>query len=133
MLQDAASVFWKEVREKLAEDDFWEDCRSANWPMNGRWAGCDGYWKDEIFVNCIDAEVWSDAPTPQPTPGPPTPPVPTPAPTPAPTSHPVGTCIHQPDCSINPWCRTNNMQWCIDNGRAGNCPAPQCFTVVTAE
>merc|ERR1719195_1516779 len=134
-----------EVREKLAENDFWEDCKSANWPMNGRWAGCDGYWKDEIFVNCIDAEVWRDgaptpappptprpapAPTPVPTPAPPTPaPVPTPQPTPAPTPYPAGTCVHQPDCSINAWCRDDNLAWCIAMGNAGQCPAPHCYTV----
>jgi len=144
-----------EVREKEAENDFWEDCKSANWPMNGRWSGCNGYWKDEIFVNCVDAEVWRDgeptpappptprptpAPTPQPTPAPPTPvpvptpvpptPVPTPVPTPAPTPHPVGTCIPQPDCSINAWCADDNLAWCIALGKTGNCPQPQCYTVV---
>lgn len=144
-----------EVREKEAENDFWEDCKSANWPMNGRWSGCNGYWKDEIFVNCVDAEVWRDgeptpappptprptpAPTPQPTPAPPTPvpvptpvpptPVPTPVPTPAPTPHPVGTCIPQLDCSINAWCADDNLAWCIALGRTGNCPQPQCYTVV---
>merc|ERR1719277_2758298 len=79
------------------------------------------------------------APTPQPTPAPPTPqpvptpvpptPVPTPVPTPAPTPYPVGTCVHQPDCSINPWCGDDNMQWCIAMGNAGQCPAPHCYTV----
>jgi len=137
-----------EVREKLAENDFWEFCKPTNWPMNGRWAGCDGYWKDEIFVNCMDAEVWRDGeptpappptpwptpqPTPQPTPAPPTPPtpapVPTPQPTPAPTPYPVGTCIHQPDCNINAWCADDNMEWCIAMGRAGQCPYPHCYAV----
>merc|ERR1719188_1038258 len=44
--------------------------------------------------------------------------------------HPVGTCIHQPDCSINAWCADDNMEWCIALGKAGQCPAPQCYTVV---
>merc|ERR1711920_1007006 len=69
-------------------------------------------------------------PTPQPPPPTPVPtPVPTPQPTPAPTPYPVGTCIHQPDCSINAWCADDNMEWCIAMGRAGQCPSPHCYTV----
>jgi len=124
-----------EVREKLAENDFWEDCKSANWPMNGRWSGCDGYWKDEIFVNCIDAEVFS-APTPQPTPAPPpTPPtpapLPTPQPTPAPPPTPAQCCTGQggecaAPCSNGGWCglSESNCVACAGSWCGGASPTP---------
>jgi len=65
---------------------------------------------------------------PAPTPATPAPP-PTPqAPTPAP-----GTCRHQTDCSVSPWCNAGGyVQWCQQQGAAGQCPSPQCTTVLAA-
>jgi len=60
---------------------------------------------------------------PTPTPPSPTPPSPTP---PSPTP-PTGSCVHEKDCNVNPWC--NNLgyeDWCRQQGQAGACPAPFC-------
>jgi len=63
----------------------------------------------------------SAGPTPAPTP--PTPPSPTP-PTPTP---PIGSCVHEKDCDVNPWCRdTGFEEWCRQQSNAGQCPAPYC-------
>merc|ERR1719499_2864531 len=62
-------------------------------------------------------------PTPTPTPTTPTPPTPTP-PTPTP---PTGDCVHEKDCSVNPWCADSGFEaWCRQQGQAGSCPAPYC-------
>jgi len=106
----------------------------------------------EVFINCFDFKVTgpavptpappptpqpTPAPTPVPTPAPPTPvpttpvptPQPTPVPTPAPTPYPAGTCVQQTDCSISAWCNEDYMQWCLDRGAAGMCPASHCTVV----
>merc|ERR1719367_1875534 len=92
--------------------------------MNGRWAGCDGYWKDEIFVNCIDAEVFS-APTPPPTP----------QPTPAPPPTPAQCCTGQggecaAPCSNGGWCGASesNCVACAGSWCGGSSPAPPAPT-----
>jgi len=109
-----------EVRRLGAENDFWlAACKRT--PASNRWGTCGTDWSDEIFVNCMDAEVWYDGP---PTPAPPTPPTPAPPPTPvpppAPTPYPAGVCIPQTDCDISPWCRDDTLdQFCLDRWAAG--------------
>jgi len=61
------------------------------------------------------------SPSPSPSPSPvPTPPTPTPTP-------PTGSCVHESDCNVNPWCRDTGFEaWCRQQGQAGVCPAPYC-------
>merc|ERR1719464_1124391 len=117
----------KEVVEKRAENDFWKFCGKN---IQGEFPVCTSEWQDEIFNNCMDAEVVDFYPTPAP---PPTPPPPPPAPTPQPTTAPPapgpGPCRHQTDCSISAWCNDSSyVGWCSQNGAGGNCPAPHCTT-----
>merc|ERR1719414_2821501 len=65
---------------------------------------------------------------PSPTPPPPTPPTPTPTPPPTPTpTPPTGSCEHQKDCDVNPWCRNTGYEaWCRQQGQAVVCPSPYC-------
>merc|ERR1719362_1273097 len=63
-----------------------------------------------------------------PSPSPPTPPTPPPTPPPPPTpTPPAGSCEHQKDCDVNPWCRNTGYEaWCRAQGQAGVCPSPYC-------
>jgi len=69
---------------------------------------------------------------PTPTPPTPTPPTPTPPPTPpTPTpptpTPPTGTCEHEKNCDVSPWCRDTSFEaWCRQQGQAGACPQPHC-------
>jgi len=146
--------FPKEAREKGTEDDFWAE--SCGKPMIGRWADCNTYWQDEMFANCMDAEIFpgptpqptpvpTPAPTPQPTPynGPPTTtpeptPMPTPQPTPVPTPAPPSRCCYDgPSCVGNcvegGWCGSSESaclgcgaDWCT--GDVPTTPAPPAPT-----
>merc|ERR1711920_252144 len=95
----------KEVADKGAENDFWKFC---NRNLQGFYASCRTEWQDEIFLNCMDAEVVIDgaaptqSPKPELVPNPPQPrptsspqpkPVPEPQPQPATTSMPAGDCV----------------------------------------
>merc|ERR1719464_791419 len=136
-----------ECREKEAEDDFWRE--SCGKPMIGRWADCTTYWQDEMFANCMDAEIFpgptpqptpvpTPAPTPQPTPytGPPTTtpaptPVPTPQPTPVPTPAPPSRCCYdgpscQGNCVEGGWCGSSeaNCLGCGATWCTGDSPTP---------
>jgi len=127
----------KEVRDLGAENDFWAAaCKGT--PASNRWRTCPTIWSDEIFVNCMDAEVWYDgvptpAPPTPPTPvSPPTPAVPTPVPTPQPTPYPAGTCIPQTDCDISPWCYDDLAEFCLKRWEAGqSCSITQHCTTST--
>lgn len=84
----------KEVADKGAENDFWKFC---NRNLEGFYGACRTEWQDEIFTNCIDAEVVGDgaaggssAPAPQPRSIPASQlPQPAPSPPPEPTSVPL--------------------------------------------
>jgi len=140
-----------EAREKQVEDDMWAE--SCGKPMIGRWADCTTYWQDEMFANCMDAEIFpgptpqptpqpTPAPTPQPTPynGPPTTtPVPTPVPTPQPTPPPTpaqcctgqgGSCLAP--CSNGGWCGASesNCVACAGSWCGGSSPTPPAPTPV---
>jgi len=86
-----------------------------------------------VYTGVFDAMSWitshiggqsTPAPTPPPAPTPAS--TPPPSPTPAPPS-PGGTCIHEKDCDVSPWCADSSYEaWCNVQGAAGYCPAPQC-------
>jgi subtilisin family serine protease len=65
---------------------------------------------------------------PSPTPPSPTPPSPTPpSPTPPSPTPPTGSCVHETDCNVSPWCTSPGYaEWCRTQGEAGSCPAPFC-------
>merc|ERR1712048_362519 len=44
----------KEVADKRAENDFWAFC---NRNLEGFYGACRTEWQDEIFINCMDAQV----------------------------------------------------------------------------
>jgi hypothetical protein len=101
----------KEVADKRAENDFWKFCDKN---LEGYYGACRTEWQDEIFSNCIDAEVVGDgvtggsavpAPNPQPVPASPPaqaapspPPSPALAPLPPPPSAPVLAPAPAGDC-----------------------------------
>lgn len=86
--------------------------------------------KAAFATTAVMAELLPMAPTPAPPPTPPspTPPTPTPpSPTPPSPTPPTGSCEHQTDCNVNPWCRsTGYEEWCRQQGLSGACPAPFC-------
>merc|ERR1712157_263877 len=53
----------KEVADKRAENDFWQFC---NRNLEGFYGSCRTEWEDEIFINCMDAEVSGDGSAPAP-------------------------------------------------------------------
>jgi len=121
----------KEVADKRAENDFWKFC---NRNLEGFYGSCRTEWQDEIFINCIDAEVVGDgsAPNPSPTlaPLPTTSPMPSRGPTasPDPTLVPSpspASCVPIGDCGAYPWCNQESYEsWCAD--QVASCPAPYC-------
>jgi len=133
-----------EARQKGAEDDFWQE--SCGKPMIGRWADCTTEFQDEMFANCMDAEIFpgptpqptpvpTPVPTPQPTPydGPPTTtlaptPMPTPQPTPVPTPAPPSVCCYdgpscQGNCVEGGWCGSSESA-CLGCGATWCTPSP---------
>merc|ERR1712061_573452 len=86
----------------------------------------------ETFISCFDFKgTWASGPAPAPQ----ATSAPQPAPAPQPTSAPAptGPCRHQTDCSVSPWCNSGGyVQWCQQQGAAGQCPSPQCTTELAA-
>merc|ERR1719433_1194638 len=122
----------KEVADKGVENDFWKFC---NRNLKGYYASCQTEWQDEIFTNCIDAEVLGEgeaptpsvpatlAPTPASDPEPPPSPTLAPGPAPSPSSTPA-MCVPIGQCSSFSWCdQAAYASWCA--GQA-ECPEPFC-------
>jgi len=111
----------KEVADKRAENDFWKFC---NRNLEGYYGSCRTEWQDEIFINCMDAEVSANGSAPVPSPSPPSP---SPLPSPSPVPGPSASCVPIGDCGVFDWCNQDNYEaWCADQGDA--CPAPYCKT-----
>merc|ERR1712176_1297496 len=134
----------KEVADKGAENDFWKFC---NKNLKGYYPACQTEWQDEIFNNCMDAEVVENGevpmpsppatlaptpvsdpePSPSPAPSPGPSPLPSPgeiAPSPAPSSGVTGTCVATLES-----CFTDASIWgpyCASVGTVGSCPEPMC-------
>jgi len=103
----------KEVADKRAENDFWKFC---NRNLEGFYGACKTEWQDEIFVNCIDAEVMGNGSNVRP--------APTPRPTAVPSPSTV-TCVPVGDCGKHAWCdQADYRAWCSSKG--ASCPAPFC-------
>merc|ERR1712190_67788 len=94
----------KEVADKRAENDFWEFC---NRNLEGLYGSCQTEWQDEIFTNCIDAEVVEDGATPS-----------TPNPSPSPSLNPSPEaselrCVPIGNCRDHVWCDYDGyVSWC---------------------
>jgi len=113
----------KEVAEKRAENDFWKFC---NKNLEGYYAACQTEWQDEIFTNCIDAEVVSDGassppaavPIASPSPVPSSPTVPSPGDALTPRCVPIG------ECGSGEWGDQGKyVAWCSSQS---SCPGPFC-------
>merc|ERR1712151_1087774 len=94
----------------------------CNRNLQGYYAACATEWQDEIFVNCMDAEVVGDdaAPSPPVVPGP----SPTAQPV-APGAPPSARCAPVGDCGSQGWCNQDTYaSWC--SGQSAGCPAPFC-------
>jgi len=128
----------KEVADKGAENDFWKFC---NKNLKGFYPACQTEWQDEIFTNCMDAEVVGDgeapmpsppatlAPTPVSDPEPSPSPAPSPSPSPSPSS-PTAPCVPIGNCGALPWCdQVAYIKHCDDEGMKGACPMPFCTAV----
>mmetsp|Transcript_100207 Transcript_100207/g.279172 ORF Transcript_100207/g.279172 Transcript_100207/m.279172 type:complete len:415 (-) Transcript_100207:423-1667(-) len=122
----------KEVADKRAENDFWKFC---NRNLQGFYAACRTEWQDEIFINCMDAEVIGDGAAPAPSPSPVRNPSPMPtsmppsSPSPAPSTSPA-SCVPIGDCSAHQWCDQNGyVSWCSD--QSASCPAPFCTSATS--
>merc|ERR1719264_2432967 len=116
--------------------------RSTGHPQQGSGGNIGPHTNLRAAVEAARAGGPSPSPTPptppSPTPPPPTPPTPTPTPPPTPTptppptptptpTPPTGSCEHQKDCDVNPWCRNTGYEaWCRQQGQAGVCPSPYC-------
>merc|ERR1740129_2267324 len=86
-------------------------------PASNRWGGCNGYWKDEIFNNCMDAEVFYDGPpTPAPPPGPPTPEPPSPAPCADPSAVYGNMNVYSVFTNITAIEHSSQEGWCTCSG-----------------
>jgi len=109
----------KEVADKRAENDFWKFCDRN---LQGFYGACKTNWQDEIFVNCIDAEVIGNESNPS---VPYTPSV-SPTPTPTAVSNPsTGTCTPIGNCGAHSWCNQDKYRdWCA--GKGNLCPSPFC-------
>merc|ERR1711920_432853 len=102
----------KELADKGAENDFWKFC---NKNLEGFYPACQTEWQDEIFTNCMDAEVVGDgeapmpsppatlAPTPVSDPEPSPSLAPSPGPSPSPSSPPA-MCVPIGQCGSFSWC-----------------------------
>jgi hypothetical protein len=125
----------KEVADKRAENDFWKFC---NRDLEGFYPACGTEWQDEIFINCMDAEVAGDGPvlnpSPTPAPSPTTSTLPSPGPTVSPDPTPVpspspASCVPIGDCGAYSWCDQGKYDaWCADQG--ASCPAPYCKVAI---
>lgn len=116
----------KEVADKQAENDFWKFC---NKNLQGFYSACRTEWQDEIFINCMDAEVVGDGSAPAPNPGPAPLPSPMPSTTQAPNPAPPAgaSCVPIGDCGAYSWCTQSSYKsWCAEQG--SSCPAPFCRT-----
>merc|ERR1712151_1255307 len=103
-----------------AENDVWKFC---NKNLQGYYAACATEWQDEIFTNCMDAEVVGDNAAPSPPAATARPVVPA-DPAPAPGS-PQGGCAPIGDCGVLGWCDQDKYaSWC--SGHSSGCPAPFC-------
>mmetsp|Transcript_25936 Transcript_25936/g.52318 ORF Transcript_25936/g.52318 Transcript_25936/m.52318 type:complete len:475 (-) Transcript_25936:398-1822(-) len=115
----------KEVADTGSENDFWKFC---NRNLQDFYSACRTDWQDEIFTNCMDAEVVGDGAGAEPTSSPPLAPrpAPTPVPAPAPSTSPPG-CVPIGDCGASSWCdQSAYVSWCA--GQSASCPAPFCTT-----
>jgi len=112
----------KVVVDAGAENDVWKFC---NKNLQGYYGACATEWQDEIFTNCMDAEVVGDGAAPSPPAATARPVVPAdPAPAPAPGS-PQGGCAPIGDCGVLGWCDQDKYaSWC--SGHSSGCPAPFC-------
>merc|ERR1712003_299075 len=105
----------KEVADKRAENDFWEFC---NRNLEGFYGACQTEWQDEIFTNCIDAEVVGDGSAPGSSPMPQPTPMPSLVPSPEP---PAASCVPIGDCRDYSWCDYDGyVSWCSQQVRS--CP-----------
>jgi len=110
----------KVVADAGAENDFWKFC---NRNLQGYYAACTTEWQDEIFVNCMDAEVVGDEAAPSP-PSVPSSPAAEPV-SPAEPGSPQTVCMPIGDCSSLEWCDQDKYaSWCA--GQSAGCPAPFC-------
>merc|ERR1712190_593784 len=84
----------KEVADKRAENDFWAFC---NRNLEGFYGACRTEWQDEIFINCMDAQVGDggnfSSPSQPLSPEPISQPVPQPAPQPQAAAPSEGDCV----------------------------------------
>jgi len=101
---------------------FGRGCADPNYPGVWSRAAYNQEWVTQ--TSGVSPPGGSPTPTPptppSPTPTPPTPPTPTPTP-------PTGSCVHETDCNVSPWCNSSNFQgWCAQQGQSGTCPAPFC-------
>jgi len=125
----------KEVADKGAENDFWKFC---NKNLKGYYPACQTEWQDEIFNNCMDAEVVENGEVPMPSPPAtlaPTPvsdPEPSPSPAPSPgsspsPSSPPAMCVPIGQCGSFSWCDQDEYEsWC-----AGHAECPELFCKLT--
>jgi len=115
----------KIVADAGAENDVWKFC---NRNLQGFYAACATEWQDEIFVNCMDAEVVGGDAAPSP------PAVPSSSPTAEPIvpadpaqspGSPHARCAPVGDCGSLGWCDQDGYaSWC--SGQSAGCPAPFC-------
>jgi len=114
----------KEVADKGAENDFWKFC---NRNLQGFYSACRTEWQDEVFVNCMDAEVVGRDGA---SPSPPVMPEPSPMPeqvipSPASPSSSPASCAPIGQCGSSQWCDQDKyVSWCSNQGT--ECPAPFC-------
>jgi len=117
----------KVVVDAGAENDVWKFC---NRNLQGYYAACATEWQDEIFTNCMDAEVVGDGAAPSPPAATARPVVPA-DPVPAPGS-PQGGCAPVGDCGVLGWCdQEKYASWCA--GHSSGCPAPFCQKAADAK
>jgi len=113
----------KEVADTGSENDFWGFCKRN---LQGFYSACRTEWQDEIFTNCMDAEVVGDGDGSGPRPSPPPAPRPVPSPLPAPVPSPSpASCVPIGDCGASSWCdQSAYALWCA--GQSSSCSAPFC-------
>merc|ERR1712176_1336235 len=112
----------KEVADKRAENDFWKFCKRN---LQGSYTACSTEWQDEIFINCIDAEIIgntsdSSARTGTASPAPSS--IASPSPTPAESAP---RCVPIGDCGAYSWCDQDLYRlWCAS--QTTPCSVPYC-------